>query len=77
MLKLRFALEQRVDESQEMILNELKLGPYTLIQDPDVTEIWKSRCSPCLRSFFALTSYGTLTRYCECQRSFAKEDAYP
>ena len=60
MLKLQFALEKRVDESQEMILNELKLGPYALIQDPDVTEIWKRRCSPCLRGFFALTSYGTL-----------------
>ncbi|KAI0051584.1 hypothetical protein FA95DRAFT_1554409 [Auriscalpium vulgare] len=42
MLKFQFALEQRIDESQEMILNELKSGPYELIQDPDVKEIWKN-----------------------------------
>ena len=42
MLKLQFALEQRIDESQEMILNELKSGPYELIQNPDMKEIWKS-----------------------------------
>jgi hypothetical protein len=42
MLKFQFALEQRIDESQEMILNELKSGPYELIHDPDVKEIWKN-----------------------------------
>jgi hypothetical protein len=45
MLKPQFALEQRIDESQETILNELKSGPYELIHDPDVMEIWKSGCS--------------------------------
>ncbi|KAI0251008.1 hypothetical protein BJV78DRAFT_1213669 [Lactifluus subvellereus] len=42
MLKFRFALEQRIDESQEMILNELKSGPYELIRDRDVKEIWRN-----------------------------------
>ena len=60
MLKLQFALEQRIDESQEMILNELKSGPYELIHDPDVKEIWKSGCSSVFQGFFALTSYGIL-----------------
>jgi hypothetical protein len=74
MLKFQFALEQWVDESQEMILNELKSGPYELIQGPDVKEIWKSRCSPSLRGFFRINElWDTVTRYCECQRSFAKE----
>lgn len=44
MLKYRFALEQRISESQEAILNELKSGPYELIHDPEVKEIWKSEC---------------------------------
>ncbi|KAH9991978.1 hypothetical protein BJV74DRAFT_407332 [Russula compacta] len=42
MLKFQFALEQRIDESQEMILNELKSGPYELICNPDMKEIWKN-----------------------------------
>ncbi|KAI0300100.1 hypothetical protein B0F90DRAFT_1817704 [Multifurca ochricompacta] len=42
MLKFPFALEQRIDESQEMILNELKSGPYELILDPDVNVFWKN-----------------------------------
>jgi len=41
MLKFKFALEQRIEESQETILNELKSGPYELIHNPDVKEIWK------------------------------------
>ncbi|KAI0055964.1 hypothetical protein BV25DRAFT_1921375 [Artomyces pyxidatus] len=45
MLKFQFALEQRIDESQEMILNELKSGPYELIRDPDV------KVSPCQYTF--------------------------
>jgi len=60
MLKLQFALEQRIDESQDMILNELKSGPYELIHDPDVKEIWKSGWSSVFQGFFALTSYGIL-----------------
>ncbi|KAH9994636.1 hypothetical protein BJV77DRAFT_1066635 [Russula vinacea] len=48
MLKFQFALEQRIDESQEMILNELKSGPYELIHDPDVKEIWKNTVSAVL-----------------------------
>ena len=59
MLKLQFALEQRIDESQEMILNELKSGPYELIHDPDVKNIWKSG-SLHVSGIFALTSYGIL-----------------
>jgi len=42
MLKFQFTLEQRIDESQEMILNELMSGPYELIHNPDMKEIWKS-----------------------------------
>ena len=42
MLKFQFALEQKIDESHELILNELKSGPYELIRDPDMKEIWKS-----------------------------------
>jgi len=60
MLKLQFALEQRIDESQDMILNELKSGPYELIHDPDVKEIWKSEWSSVFQGFFALTSYRIL-----------------
>jgi hypothetical protein len=45
MLKFQFTLEQRIDESQEMILSELKSGPYELILNPEVKEIWKSGCS--------------------------------
>ena len=51
LLKFQFALEQRIDESQEMILNELKSGPYELIHDPEVKEIWKSESFACLKSF--------------------------
>ncbi|KAH9960627.1 hypothetical protein BC827DRAFT_1268032 [Russula dissimulans] len=36
MLKFQFALEHRIEESHETILNELKSGPYELILDPDV-----------------------------------------
>jgi hypothetical protein len=45
MLKFQFTLEQRIEESKEMILYELKSGPYELIHNPDVKEIWKSECS--------------------------------
>jgi hypothetical protein len=76
MLKFQFALEQRIDESQEMILNELKSGPYELIHDPDVKEIWKSKSPACLRAFLPLQSMG-LTRHRECCVSFAKEGTYP
>jgi hypothetical protein len=64
MLKFQFALEQRIDESQEMILNELKSGPYELIHDPDVKEIWKSESSACSKYFLSLQSMGS-TRHCE------------
>jgi hypothetical protein len=49
MLKYRFALEQQISESQEAILNELKSGPYELIRDPELKEIWKSECFARLR----------------------------
>ncbi len=65
MLKFQFALEQRIDESQEMILNELKSGPYELIHDPDVKEIWKSESSASSKDFFALT-IRVSTRHREC-----------
>jgi len=42
MLKFKFALEQRIEESQETILNELKSGPYELIHNADVKDIWKN-----------------------------------
>ncbi|KAH9960628.1 hypothetical protein BC827DRAFT_1268033 [Russula dissimulans] len=41
MPKFKFTLEQRIEESQETILNALKSGPYELIHNSDVKEIWK------------------------------------
>jgi hypothetical protein len=76
MLKFQFALEQRIDESQEMILNELKSGPYELIHDPDVKEIWKSKSPASSRVFLPLQSMGS-TRHRECYSSFAKEGYLP
>jgi hypothetical protein len=75
MLKFQFALEQRIDESQEMILNELKSGPYELIQNPDMKEIWKSESYMYSRDFSHLQSTGQ-PRHRECNRSIAKESAY-
>ena len=57
MLEFQFALEQRIDESHEAILNELKLGPYELNHNPDVKEIWRSESSMYSR-LFALTIHG-------------------
>lgn len=64
LLKFQFALEQRIDESQEMILNELKSGPYELIHDPDVKAVWKSESSGCPKDFLPLHSMGS-TRHRE------------
>ena len=58
MLKFQFALEQRIDETQEMILNELKSGPYELIHDPDVKEIWKSEFFASSKKILSLTIHG-------------------
>jgi hypothetical protein len=58
LLKFQFVLEQRIDESQEMILNELKSGPYELVLDPEMKEIWKSKSSACSKDYFALTIHG-------------------
>ncbi|EJD06690.1 uncharacterized protein FOMMEDRAFT_17172 [Fomitiporia mediterranea MF3/22] len=41
-LKLQFAIEQHIEDSTEAILRELQSGPYELISDLDVKEIWKS-----------------------------------
>lgn len=72
MLKFQFALEQRIDESQEMILNELKSGPYELILDPDVKEIWKSESSTSSSYFLVLTVLGT-PRHRKQYGNFTKE----
>jgi hypothetical protein len=45
MLKFQFALEHRIEESHETILNELKSGPYELILDPDVKATGQSESS--------------------------------
>ena len=58
LLKFQFALEQRIDESQEMILNELKSGPYELIHDTDVKDIWKSESIAYSNFFYPLTIHG-------------------
>jgi hypothetical protein len=58
LLKFQFALEQRIDESQEMILNELKSGPYELIHNTDVKEIWKSESIACSKFISPLTICG-------------------
>jgi hypothetical protein len=76
LLKFQFALEQRIDESQEMILNELKSGPYELIHDPDVKEIWKSESFACSDFVSPLQSMGP-TRHREYYGYFAKEGTYP
>ena len=75
MLKFQFALEQRIDESQEMILDELRSGPYELICNSDMKEIWKSESFMYYRDFLHLQSTGQL-RHRECNRSVAKESAY-
>lgn len=76
MLKFQFALEQRIDESQEMILNELKSGPYELILDPDVKDIWKSESFAYLKEVLLLQSMGS-TRHREYYGSFAKQCTHP
>ncbi|KAI0320000.1 hypothetical protein OF83DRAFT_1107436 [Amylostereum chailletii] len=41
MLKYHFALELKIDDSQEAIMRELKSGPHELIPDSDIKQIWK------------------------------------
>ncbi|KZV76858.1 hypothetical protein PENSPDRAFT_569028, partial [Peniophora sp. CONT] len=41
LLKFKFALESKIDDSQEAILLELKSGPHEAITDPDMKAIWK------------------------------------
>jgi hypothetical protein len=52
MPKFKFTLEQRIEESQETILNALKSGPYELIHNSDVKEIWKGESPAYSRVFF-------------------------